>query len=93
MTLQEKIQYQINDGSPLSEDMINSLGTKFYTSGDKIKIGDRILYGVMKVKEFEDSFIIISFNEEEIGVIYHEDTSINRDDIKLPILLKINSDN
>jgi len=75
MTFKEEIELQSRDNKVLSYEIITNLKDKFYWSGRPKEIGDTVLFGMVELEEQgEKSLRLITFHEEEIGVIYEENT-------------------
>ena len=92
MTFKEEIELQLRDNKMLSYEILSQLKDKGYASGRPKQIGDTVLFGMVEIEEEgEKSLRLITFHEEEIGVIYEENTdfySKEKQD-KFPRLKKI----
>lgn len=77
---------QITEAKPLIEESLSTLsGT--YTSGRKMNIGDKVLFGSMDVNE--NTIKIVSFHQDEINKLYHfSDKDRVRNKIPHLILIK-----
>jgi hypothetical protein len=78
----------------LSYEILSQLKDKTYFSGRGKQIGDSVLFGMLDEGTNEDGVIssrLITFHEEEINVLYEEDSSkYNRNKSnKLPHIKKI----
>ena len=75
MTFKEEIELQLRDNKMLSYEILSQLKDKGYASGRPKQIGDTVLFGMVEIEEEgEKSLRLITFHEEEIGVIYEENT-------------------
>jgi len=75
MTFKEEIELQLVDNKTLSYEILSQLKHKNYYSGMSKKIGDTVLFGMLK-EESENgdlSLNLITFHEEELGELYEED--------------------
>ena len=75
MTFKEEIELQLVDNKTLSYEILSQLKNKNYYSGMSKKIGDTVLFGMLK-EESENgdlSLNLITFHEEELGELYEED--------------------
>ena len=93
MTFKEEIDLQLRDNKMLSYEILSQLKDKGFFSGRPKQIGDTVLFGMMKEEE-EDGQInlrLITFHEEEVGVLYEEDSSFykTKKQNKLPIIKRI----
>lgn len=98
MTFKEEIDLQLRDNKMLSYEILSQLKDKTYFSGRSKQIGDSVLFGMVDEGTNEDGVIssrLITFHEEEINVLYEEDTSkYNRNKTnKLPHIKKIENGN
>lgn len=97
MTFKEEIELQSRDNKMLSYDILNLLKDKNYFSGRSKQIGDTVLFGMLREesKEGESTISLITFHEDEIGVLYEEDTIFyNQNKInKLPSIKRIQNGN
>jgi hypothetical protein len=75
MTFKEEIDLQLKDNKMLSYEILSQLKDKGYFSGRGKQIGDTVLFGMLKEEseEGELNLRLITFHEEEIGVLYEED--------------------
>jgi hypothetical protein len=94
MTFKEEIDLQLRDNKMLSYEILSQLKDKGYFSGRAKQIGDSVLFGILDEGTNEDGVIssrLITFHEEEINVLYEEDSSkYNRNKSnKLPHIKKI----
>ena len=94
MTFKEEIDLQLRDNKMLSYEILSQLKDKTYFSGRSKQIGDSVLFGMLDEgvnEEGEISIRLITFHEEEINVLYEEDSSkYNRNKSnKLPHIKKI----
>jgi hypothetical protein len=94
MTFKEEIEIQSRDNKVLSYEILSQLKDKNYFSGRSKQIGDSVLFGMLDEGTNEDGVIssrLITFHEEEINVLYEEDSSkYNRNKSnKLPHIKKI----
>ena len=94
MTFKEEIDLQLRDTKMLSYEILSQLKDKTYFSGRSKQIGDSVLFGMLNEGTNEDGVIssrLITFHEEEINVLYEEDSSkYNRNKSnKLPHIKKI----
>jgi len=93
MTFKEEIDLQLRDNKMLSYEILSQLKDKGFFSGRPKQIGDTVLFGMMKEEE-EDGQInlrLITFHEEEVDVLYEEDSSFykTKKQNKLPIIKRI----
>ena len=96
MTFKEEIELQLRDNKTLSYDLLSQLKDKNYFSGRSKQIGDTILFGFLgEGEEGELIHKLITFNEEEIGSLYEEDTSFYKGPKtnKLPNIKRIENGN
>ena len=97
MTFKEEIELQSRDNKILSYDILNLLKHKNYFSGRSKQIGDTVLFGMLREEseEGELPLSLITFHEDEIGVLYEEDTIFyNQNKInKLPNIKRIQNGN
>jgi hypothetical protein len=75
MTFKEEIDLQLKDNKMLSYEILSQLKDKGYFSGRGKQIGDTVLFGMLKEEseEGELNLRLVTFHEEEIGVLYEED--------------------
>ena len=96
MTFREEIELQLRDNKMLSYEILSQLKDKGYASGRPKQIGDTVLFGMVEIEEQgEKSLRLITFHEEEIDVIYEENTDLyskGKQD-KFPRLKKIENGN
>jgi hypothetical protein len=96
MTFKEEIELQSKDNKVLSYEILTNLKEKTYWSGRPKEIGDTVLFGMVEIEEQGEVFLrLITFHEEEIGVLYEENTdfySKEKPD-KFPRLKKIENGN
>jgi hypothetical protein len=93
MTFKEEIDLQLRDNKTISYELLSQLKETTYFSGKRKQIGDTVLFGMLSDStEEEGEFIrLITFHEEEIGILYKEDSerySLNKPN-KLPNLKRI----
>jgi hypothetical protein len=96
MTFKEEIELQLRDNKMLSYEILSQLKDKGYASGRPKQIGDTVLFGMVEIEEEgEKSLRLITFHEEEIGVIYEENTDFYSKEKKdkFPRLKKIENGN
>lgn len=96
MTFKEEIELQLRDNKMLSYEILSQLKDKGYASGRPKQIGDTVLFGMVELEEQgEKSLRLITFHEEEIGVIYEENTELYSKEKKdkFPRLKKIENGN
>ena len=100
MTFKEEIDLQIRDNKTISYEFLNQLTNKNYFSGRNKQIGDTVLFGMLRqdVEEGDEEtppLSLITFHEDEIGVIYEEDKIFyNRNKTgKLPNIKRIDNGN
>jgi hypothetical protein len=84
----------IKESKPITQETYEKLQWKSYTSGQEIKIGDIMLFGLSLdiVSEGDIKIDLIKFNPEEIGTIYEIDDRkvLPKNSIKnIPYLKKI----
>jgi len=94
MTFKEEIDLQLRDNKMLSYEILSQLKDKGYFSGRDKQIGETVLFGMLDEGTNEEGVIsirLITFHEEEIDVLYGEDSSkYNRNKTnKLPHIKKI----
>jgi len=93
MTFKEEIELQLRDNKTLSYEILSQLKDKGYLSGRSKQIGDTVLFGMLKEesKEGELNLRLVTFHEEEIGILYEEDSTFyNRNKTnKLPNIKRI----
>jgi hypothetical protein len=94
MTFKEEIDLPLRDNKMLSYEILSQLKDKTYFSGRSKEIGDSVLFGMLDEGANEEGVIssrLITFHEEEIDVLYGEDSSkYNRNKTnKLPHIKKI----
>ncbi len=75
MTFKEEIELQLRDNKTLSYEFLSQLKDKSYFSGRNKQVGDTVLFGMLKEEdEGEEVHLrLITFHEEEIGVLYEQD--------------------
>jgi hypothetical protein len=96
MTFREEIELQLRDNKMLSYEILSQLKDKGYASGRPKQIGDTVLFGMVEIEEQgEKSLRLITFHEEEIDVIYEENTDLysKEKQDKFPRLKKIENGN
>ena len=96
MTFKEEIELQLRDNKMLSYEILSQLKDKGYASGRPKQIGDTVLFGMVEIEEQEEkSLRLITFHEEESGVIYEENTDFYSKEKKdkFPRLKKIENGN
>jgi hypothetical protein len=94
MTFKEEIDLQLRDNKMLSYEILSQLKDKTYFSGRSKQIGDSVLFGMIDEGTNEEGIVssrLITFHEEEINVLYEEDSSkYNRNKTnKLPHIKRI----
>ena len=93
MTFKEEIELQSRDNKTLSYEILSQLKDKGYFSGRAKQIGDTVLFGMLKEEneEGELGLRLITFHEEEIGILYEENTELynQQKSNKLPMIKKI----
>ena len=94
MTFKEEIDLQLRDNKMLSYEILSQLKDKGYFSGRAKQIGETVLFGMLDEGTYEKGVIscrLITFHEEEIDILYEEDSSkYNRNKTnKLPHIKKI----
>jgi hypothetical protein len=92
MNFKEEIDLQLRDNKMLSYEILSQLKDKGYASGRPKQIGDTVLFGMVEQQEKGETFMrLITFHEEEIGVLYEENSKLysNEKSDKLPRLKKI----
>jgi hypothetical protein len=93
MTFKEEVELQLRDNKVLSYEILSQLKDKNYFSGRSKEVGDTVLFGMFseEVNEKEVSITLITFHEEEIGVLYEQDLLHynNAKTSKLPIIKRI----
>lgn len=78
MTFKDEIDLQMRDNKMLSYEILSQLKDKTYFSGRSKQIGDSVLFGMIDDGVNEDGVLtrrLITFHEEEVGVVYEEDSS------------------
>jgi hypothetical protein len=98
MTFKEEIDLQLRDNKMLSYEILSQLKEKEYFSGKSKQIGETVLFGILEEGVNEEgnmSIRLITFHEEEINVLYEEDSSkYNRNKPnKLPMIKRIENGN
>jgi hypothetical protein len=98
MTFKEEIDLQLRDNKMLSYEILSQLKDKTYFSGRSKQIGDSVLFGMLDEgigEEGVSNIRLITFHEEEINVLYGEDSSrYNRNKTnKLPNIKRIENGN
>ena len=96
MTFKEEIELQLRDNKIVSLELLTELQNKNYFSGRIKKVGDTILFGMFRYEaEDGDTLSLITFHEDEIGVLYEEDSIFyNQNKInKLPSIKRIQNGN
>ena len=93
MTFKEEIDLQLKDNKMLSYEILSQLKEKGYFSGRGKQIGDTVLFGMLKEEseEGELNLRLVTFHEEELGVLYEEDSVFYRPNKanKLPNIKRI----
>jgi len=79
------IEKQLENNVPVDKDNIEKIKTKSFSSGREVKIGDIILYGMVRE---EEKITLTSFHKDEIDTLY-EVLESNLNDGFLPELKKI----
>lgn len=80
MTFKEEIDLQLRENKTMSHEILTNLKDKNYFSGRNKQLGDTVLFGLLKEDsedekdEGEIKVRLITFHEEEIGVLYEEDS-------------------
>lgn len=92
------IKPQMDKNPVVTEEILNRMQHKQYHSGDDIKVGDHLLFGLLKGDTLKPSdehkqtrieLTLISFKPEELDTIYMiEDNNYHPESI-LPYLVKI----
>jgi hypothetical protein len=97
MTFKEEIDLQLKDNKVLSYEILSQLKDKGYFSGRGKQIGDTVLFGMLKEEseEGELNLRLVTFHEEELGVLYEEDSIFYRPNKanKLPNIKRIENGN
>ncbi len=97
MTFKEEIELQLKDNKVLSYEILSQLKDKNYFSGRNKEVGDTVLFGMLKEGESngELSLRLITFHEEELGVVYEEDSFFydGQKSSKLPAIKRIENGN
>jgi hypothetical protein len=97
MTFKEEIDLQLKDNKVLSYEILSQLKEKGYFSGRGKQIGDTVLFGMLKEEseEGELNLRLVTFHEEELGVLYEEDSVFYRPNKanKLPNIKRIENGN
>jgi hypothetical protein len=97
MTFKEEIDLQLKDNKMLSYEILSQLKDKGYFSGRGKQIGDTVLFGMLKEEseEGELNLRLVTFHEEELGVLYEEDSIFYRPNKanKLPNIKRIENGN
>ena len=98
MTFTEEIDLQLRDNKMLSYEILSQLKDKGYFSGRAKQIGETVLFGMLDEGTNEDGVLsnrLITFHEEEINVLYEENSKMyNRNKTnKLPHIKKIENGN
>jgi len=96
MTFKEEIELQLRDNKMLSYEILSQLKDKGYASGRPKQIGDTVLFGMVELEEQGEVFLrLITFHEEEIGVLYEESSEfyLKEKQDKFPRLKKIQNGN
>ena len=97
MTFKEEIDLQLKDNKMLSNEILSQLKDKGYFSGRGKQIGDTVLFGMLKEEneEGELNLRLVTFQEEELGVLYEEDSMFYRPNKanKLPNIKRIENGN
>jgi len=97
MKFKEEIDLQLRDNKTLSYEFLSQLKDKNYFSGRSKQIGDTVLFGMLREdsKEGELPISLITFHEDEVGVLYEEDSIFyNQNKInKLPNIKRIQNGN
>ena len=97
MTFKEEIDLQLKDNKMLSYEILSQLKEKGYFSGRSKQIGDTVLFGMLKEEseEGELNLRLVTFHEEELGVLYEEDSMFYRPNKanKLPNIKRIENGN
>jgi hypothetical protein len=97
MTFKEEIDLQLKDNKMLSYEILSQLKEKGYFSGRGKQIGDTVLFGMLKEEseEGELNLRLVTFHEEELGVLYEEDSVFYRPNKanKLPNIKRIENGN
>ena len=97
MTFKEEIDLQLKDNKMLSYEILSQLKDKGYFSGRGKQIGETVLFGMLKEEneEGELNLRLVTFHEEELGVLYEEDSMFYRPNKanKLPNIKRIENGN
>lgn len=94
MTFEEEIDLQIRDNKMVSYEILSALENKNYFSGRSKQIGDTVLFGMLKDEDEDGGSVIriVTFHEEELGVLYEEDITFytkHKINSKLPNIKRI----
>lgn len=94
MNLKDFLKFQIeNSTNIVTEKSLAEAELKQYYSGRDIRVGDKVLIGIIAETDPVTNlpFTIINFCEDEIDLIYEEDTNFTKErvGIDLPILKRI----
>lgn len=98
MTFKEEIELQLRDNKVLSYEILSQLKNKNYFSGRNKEVGDTVLFGMLDeghISEQEVSIKLITFHEDEVGVLY-EEAPLHYNKLKtgkLPILKRTQNGN
>lgn len=99
MTFKEEIDLQLKDNKVLSYEILSNLNDKTYFSGRDKQVGDTVLFGMLNggsIDEKEVEIRLVTFHEEELGVLYEEDKMFYDKGNKtsmLPIIKRIENGN
>jgi hypothetical protein len=93
MKLEEFLKFQIDNIEGISAEELENSPDKKYFSGRNVQVGDKILIGIILETDINTGLpiTIITFHQDEIGVIYQKDEEMTKDKIgvDLPVLKKI----
>ena len=97
MTFKQKIDIHSISGEMLSDEIMSHQRNKTYYSGRVKKKGEIVLFGIIEDLDEEGKPYdrLMSFHEEELGVLYEEFYDPNKTikESKLPNLRKIDNGN
>jgi hypothetical protein len=77
----------------ITHEELSKMKEKFYTSGREIKVGDKLIFGLIKDDDPENIISVktIALHPDEFGTVYEQDETMTKSQfgIDLPILKKI----
>lgn len=79
------VKKQLENNVPVDKDNIEKIKTKSFSSGREVKIGDKILYGMVREGE---TITLTSFHKDEIDTLYIVLEPISNNNF-LPEIMKI----